>query len=172
MKRILPVFVLTLLMANIAAGQTQYEILVERPGEKTLKGILTRELVEKDTSFKWYAQALRGYTPNAKAVDGLKKNADSIRLLVFMGTWCEDSHMVIPQMFALLDAAGFPKDRVSLVGVDRNKTTLGHLEAALQVTNVPTIMVMKNGKEMGRAVEYGKYGLFDTELAEILMSLK
>jgi hypothetical protein len=168
MKRILPVFVLTLLMANIAAGQHQYEILVERPGEKTLKGIISRDLVEKDTSFRWYADNLKGYTPNAKALDGLKKNADSIRLLVFMGTWCEDSHVVIPKMFALLDAAGFPKDRVSLVGVDRAKTTLGHLEAALDVKNVPTIMVMKNGKELGRVVEYGKYGLFDMELGEIL----
>src|SRR5690606_35052184 len=117
MKRLLPVFVLTLLMAKIAAGQHQYEILVERPGEKTLKGIISRDLVEKDTSFKWYAENLGGYSPNAKALDGLRKNADSSRLLVFMGTWCEDSHHIIPKMYTPLDAAGFPTDRVTLLGV-------------------------------------------------------
>jgi thiol-disulfide isomerase/thioredoxin len=155
-------------MAISAAGQHQYEVLVESPGEKTLKGVISRDLVEKDTSFRWYAENLKGYTPNAKALDGLKKHKDSIRLLVFMGTWCEDSHFVIPKLFSLLDAAGFPMNRVSLVGVDRAKTTVGHLEAALDVKNVPTIMVMKNGKEMGRVVEFGKYGMFDMDLGEIL----
>lgn len=173
MKRLLPVFILTLLLAYGAAGQHQYETLVERPGEKTLKGIISRELIEKDTSFtKWYADNLKGYTPNSRALDGLKKNADSIRLLVFMGTWCEDSHFVIPKLFTLLDAAGFSRERVSLVGVDRAKTTLGHIEAALDVKNVPTIIVMKNGKEMGRVVEFGKSGMFDTDMADIFAAMK
>jgi hypothetical protein len=37
---------------------------------------------------------------------------------------------------------------------------------------VPTIIVYKNGKELGRVVEYGKYGVFDKELAEIINSGK
>jgi hypothetical protein len=85
-----------------------------------------------------------------------------------MGTWCEDSHFVIPKLFFLLDKAGFSRDRVSLLGVDRDKKTLGYLSEALHVTNVPTIIVMKNGKEAGRVVEYGKEGLFDKELGQII----
>ena len=50
----------------------------------------------------------------------------------------------------------FLQDRVTLIGVDREKKTLSHLSEALNVTNVPTIIVLKNGKEMGRVVEYGK----------------
>lgn len=172
MKKILPVFILTLLLANVVSGQHQYEILVENPGEKTLKGIISRDLVENDTAFKWYAENLKGYKPNTKAVDGLRKFADSIQLLVFMGTWCEDSHNVIPKFFTLLDSSAFPKDRLSLIGVDRAKKTLSHLAEALDVKNVPTIIVMKNGKEMGRVVEYGKYGMFDMELGEILGNFK
>ncbi|MBK7291849.1 MAG: thioredoxin family protein [Chitinophagaceae bacterium] len=55
--------------------------------------------------------------------------------------------------------------------MDRAKKTLSHLTEALNITNVPTIIVMKNGKEIGRVVEYGKYGLFDMELGEILKKL-
>jgi thiol-disulfide isomerase/thioredoxin len=102
---------------------------------------------------------------------GLKKNKDSIQLLVFMGTWCEDSHSVIPKFYTLLDSAGFSKDRVTLIGVDRNKTTLSHLTEALDIKNVPTIIVMKNGKEQGRVIEYGKYGLFDIDLGQILKAM-
>ena len=57
------------------------------------------------------------------------------------------------------------------IGVDRDKKTLSHLCEALNVTNVPTIIVMKNGKEVGRVIEFGKYGLFDMELGEILKTL-
>jgi thioredoxin-like negative regulator of GroEL len=42
------------------------------------------------------------------------------------------------------------------------------LSEAFGITNVPTIIVMKNGKEVGRVVEYGHTGLFDKDLAEIL----
>jgi thiol-disulfide isomerase/thioredoxin len=89
-----------------------------------------------------------------------------------MGTWCEDSHYIIPKFYSLLDAAGFSTNQVTLIGVDRQKKTFSHLAEALNITNVPTIIVMKNGKELGRVVEFGKYGLFDKELGEIIGSIK
>lgn len=171
MKKLLPVFISALLLTITANAQNQYEVLVEKPNEKTLKGIISREVLQSDTSFKWYAENLKGYSPNAAAVEGLKKNKDSVQLLVFMGTWCEDSHNIIPKFYSLLDAAGFPQDRLTLIGVDREKKTLSHLAEALNIKNVPTIIVMKNGKEAGRVVEFGKYGLFDKELGEIINSV-
>ena len=152
----------------VSFSQTNYQEIVEKPGEKSLKGIISREILLADTSFHWYAQNLKGYTPNALAINNLKKQADSIELLVFMGTWCEDSQFIIPKLFTLVNASGFPESKLSLFGVDRNKTTISHLAEALKVTNVPSIIVFKNGKEIGRVVEYGKYGMFDKELGEIL----
>ena len=172
MKKIMPVFILTLLLVKIACAQNQYQVLVERPNEKNLKGIISRDLLLKDTSFNWYAENLKGYTPNVAALEGLKRIKDSIQLLTFMGTWCEDSQNIIPKFFTLADAAGFSNDRITLIGVDRQKKTLSHLAEALNIINVPTIIVMKNGKEIGRVVEYGKYGLFDMELGEIFGSIK
>lgn len=171
MKKIIAAVILTLGLATISFAQNQYEVLVERPNEKSLKGIISQEVLLNDTTFKWYAENLKGYTPNASAVAGLKKHADSIQLLVFMGTWCEDSHNIIPKFYSLLETSGFSKDKVTLIGVDRAKKTLSHLTEALNIINVPTIMVMKNGKEIGRVVEYGKYGLFDMEMGEILKKL-
>jgi len=172
MKKIMPVFILALLMNTIAYTQGQYETLTERPGEKTFKGIISKEILLNEPSFKWYAENLNGYTPNAKAMEGLKKHADSIQLLVFMGTWCEDSHFVIPKFYSLTETAGFSKDRITLIGVDRDKKTFSHLAEALNIINVPTIIVYKKGLEMGRVVEFGKYGLFDMDLGEILSAIK
>lgn len=153
-------------------SQNQFEVLPDKNGGKIFKGIISAEILQNEPSFVWYADNLKGYAPNADALSGLKKNADSVQLLVFIGTWCVDSHYIIPKFFSLLSAAGFSGDRVTLIGVDRDKKTLSHLAEALNIVNVPTIMVMKNGKEMGRVVEYGKYGLFDKELGEILNSSK
>lgn len=171
MKKLITVVLASLLVSSSFA-QTQFQVLVEKPNEKTYKGIISQEVLTSDTSFKWYAENLKGYTPNANAIAQLKKNADSIQLVVFMGTWCEDSHFVVPKFFSLLDAAGFSKEKVTLLGVDRSKKTLSHLAEAWNVKNVPTIIVMKNGKETGRVVEYGKYGLFDKELGEIIGSIQ
>jgi thiol-disulfide isomerase/thioredoxin len=167
MKKYTPL-VLLLFVSLLAKAQQPYEVLVERPNEKSYKGTVSKEIIQADTSFKWWAMNQNGYKPNATAMEGLQKGKDSLQLLVFMGTWCEDSQYIIPKLFALTEAAGFSNDRITLIGVDRNKKTYGHLTDALNVINVPTIMVMKNGKELGRVVEYGRYGVFDKELGEIL----
>lgn len=168
MKKIVLSFFLAVTATVYSFSQSQYQVFSEKPNEKTYKGIISREVLEKDTSFKWYAENQANYAPNSLAVEELKKNKDSLELLVFMGTWCEDSHFVIPKFYSLLDASGFPQDRVTLIGVDRNKKTYSHLCEALNIENVPTIIVMKKGKELGRVVEYGTYGLFDKEMGEII----
>jgi thiol-disulfide isomerase/thioredoxin len=167
MKKFVVTAVIVLILATITFAQNQFQVIVERPGEKMYKGIISREALIADTSFKWVSSA-KAYTDDKNAVDGLKKYKDSIQLLVFMGTWCEDSHDIIPKFYSLTDAAGFSQERITLIGVDRQKKTLSHLTEALGIINVPTIIVMKNGKEAGRVVEYGKYGMFDKELGEII----
>jgi thiol-disulfide isomerase/thioredoxin len=169
MKKIL--VILSVLLVSVPAfSQSQFEVLPDKDGGKILKGILPVDILEKDPSFKWFAENQKGYTPQLNAVAGLKKQADSIQLLVFMGTWCEDSHVVIPRLYSLIQQTGFSRDRLTIIGVDRDKKTGGHLTEALNVTNVPTILVMKNGKELGRVIEYGKDGYFDKDLGQILIA--
>jgi hypothetical protein len=169
-KLFVAVFVFITAISHTSA-QMQYEVIPDAEEGKVFKGIITRSLLETDTAMKWYAQNFNAYTPNAEGVQALKAQKDSIQLLVFMGTWCHDSHFIIPKFFNFTDAAGFSQDRITLIGVDRSKKTISHLTEALGIINVPTIMVMKNGKEVGRVVEYGKYGMFDKELGEIIRSV-
>lgn len=152
-------------------AQSQYEVSRDKNGSKVLKGIISRDDIAKDTAFAWYASNQKGYTPNAGALEALKKNATNIQFIVFSGTWCSDSKNILPKFFALTEAANFSQDRITLFGTDRSKKTLGHMAEAMNIVNVPTIIVMKDGKEVGRVVEYGKYGLFDMELAEIIKGI-
>jgi thiol-disulfide isomerase/thioredoxin len=74
----------------------------------------------------------------------------------------------LPKFFKLQEAAGVPDKSVSFFAVDRQKQTLGNVSSVFKITNVPTIIVMKDGKEVGRVVEYGKTGYWDKELADLL----
>ena len=168
MKKILILIIASILVYGSVFAQMQAEISKDQKnGSKILKGIITRQDLEKDTAFAWYAENLKGYHPQTAAVAALQKNPN-IEFIVFMGTWCDDSHFIVPKFFSLLDSASFSQDKVSMFGVDRSKKTLRHFAEAMGITNVPTIIVMNKGKEVGRVVEYGKYGLFDKELAEIM----
>lgn len=166
MKKFIFLSVSLIALTATSFAQTQYEVLKDYNGSKILKGIISRDIITSDSSFKWYKQNLQPYTTGKDAAI-FAKHKDSLQLVVFLGTWCEDSHVIIPKLFPFLDAAGFSNDRLTVIGVDRNKKTMSHLSDAFNVINVPTIIVMKEGKELGRVVEYGHYGMVEKELAEI-----
>ena len=167
MKKI--VFLLSMLLVVYTSdAQNRFETLVERPNEKSLVGVLSREVLSSEITFTWFAENFKAYQPNAGGLATLKNYRDSIQLLAFMGTWCEDSHFIIPRFFAMTEQAGLDPTRIVLMGVNRKKETWGDLTKPLGIVNVPTLIVFRNGKEIGRVVEYGKYGQFDRELGEII----
>lgn len=170
MKLLVIVF---LLLSFNSFSQVQYEVSKDpENGLKTLKGILSREILLNDADFAWMKNDISWYKPNAECVTNLTTVKDTIQLLVFVGTWCEDSQIVFPQLLKMLDQVGFDMKRLTVIGIDRKKTTLGSLTQALGVNKAPTIMVLKSGKEIGRVEEFGKYGIYDKELAEVLVKAK
>ncbi len=171
MRKSLLFSVLFVCLFYTSRSQAPYSVYSEKPNEKTYEGIISRQILLADTSFHWYAENEENCYPNPKTIKALKAQKDSVQLLVFMGTWCSDSHNVIPKFFVLTDSAGFSNDNITLVGVNRKKKTYSHLCEAMGIINVPTIIVMKNGKEAGRVVEYGKNGAYDYDLYEILNAL-
>ena len=153
-------------------AQTEYEVswdLPNHPTVKILKGIINQEVIEKDTSFQWFTVNQKSYQPDTTLIQALKKiNQNKMQLMVFGGTWCEDTQFILPRFFKLAELAEITSNKISLLGVDRAKKTLGNLSEAMGITNVPTIIVLKNGKELGRVVDYGKTGQWDKELAELI----
>lgn len=154
------------------AQQKLYEVSTDKEnGAKVLKGIVTRADIEKDTSFSWFKQNYALGSANAAAIESCTKQAGKFTAVVFFGTWCEDSHNLLPVFYRLMDKAGIPEKDCMLVGTDREKTTLQNLHITYAVTNVPTFIILHNGKEIGRIVEYGKYGVIDKEIGEIVAAI-
>ena len=69
------IFIITVVFfSHSVFAQCQYEVLPDRDGSKLLKGIISKEVLLKDSSYsKWFTDNLKGFIPNAGAVTALKK---------------------------------------------------------------------------------------------------
>ncbi len=167
------IFFMILMVSSglLTFAQTTYEMQTDTVTQgKMMVGVIHKSDLIKEPEFNtWYKESQSIYPePNPEAVKALQAHKDDIYLIIFGGTWCEDTHFVLPKFFRIQEAAGFPEDRIALFAVDRYKQMTNPLAAAMGVTNVPAIIVMKDGKEVGRVVEYGKTGYWDKELAEVI----
>lgn len=133
-----------------------------------LNGLISKYALENESTFTWYGSSRSSYTPDAANITALEKAKAKYKFLIFGGTWCEDTQFILPKFFKLQEMSGFPDASISFFGVNRDKKTLGNMADVFGITNVPTIIVLKDGKEVGRVVEYGKTGKWDTELVSFL----
>jgi thiol-disulfide isomerase/thioredoxin len=166
MKKIF--FALSLLASVTVFAQAPEVSRDSANGSKVLKGFIPKETLATDTAFAWYANGIKSFTPNAESLAALTAHKNDVYVLVFGGTWCEDTHQILPKMYATFQAAGLPDDHVTLLGVDRQKKTIQHLSEIFGVTSVPTFIVMKKGKEVGRIIEYGPTGMPEREIGTIV----
>lgn len=167
MKSLILVLALSVALCN-GWAQTRYETLSERPNEKSIVGFLTKDVLLGEPFANWYQENYAAYQAHKQGLSSLTHYRDSIQILAFMGTWCDDSHFVIPRFYAMASQAGLDEKRIVLIGVNRKKESWGDLTKTFNIINVPTLIVFREGKEIGRVVEYGKYGQFDRELGEII----
>ncbi len=151
-------------------GQAQYEASQDEkhPEVKIVRGLVNKYLIQNDTSFNWYTTSQGYYNPDTATLNAFERARGKIQFVIFGGTWCEDTQFILPKFFKLQEKSGIPDNAITLFGVNREKKSLGNIAEAFNVILVPTFIVMKDGKEIGRVVEYGKTGKWDKELAEIL----
>jgi thiol-disulfide isomerase/thioredoxin len=167
---------LTLIIVAISIitnAQKTYQTYIDKDSTtKIFKGLLSKEVLQYEPSFTWYAPNAQYYNADSATVKILKDKGNLVQIMVFGGTWCEDTQGILPKFFKLSTVAGFNQANITLWGVDRTKKTYGALSEAMGVTRVPTFIVMQNGKELGRVIEYGKTGNWDKEIGEIVALAK
>jgi len=161
----------------LACGSThrtmkiEYQVLKDKD-HKLLVGIINRGLIANDTAFGWFNENSKYGQPDSTAVRVFKLEKRKFRVVVFGGTWCEDTQNLLPKFYQLVDASGYPESKITLIAVDRKKQTINNLHTLYKINNVPTFIVTKDGKEVGRVVEYGTEGDITKELGKIISGMK
>lgn len=108
-----------------------------------------------DVSFKpWFDSRYNEYKIDQEVIEKLKKEINKFTIKGFMGTWCGDSRRETPRFYKILEETGFDQTYFELITVGRNKRTPDNLQEGFDIIRVPTFIFFKDGKEVGRFVEY------------------
>lgn len=126
---------------------------------RVLLGSFSRDSLLNEPFKTWFEAGYNTYVPQPEVIDQLKKcNLKAHSVKVFMGTWCGDTKRELPRFLKILDAIGFPKQNVEIIGVssldDAYKQSPNHEERGLEIYRVATFVFYKNGVEVNRIVEY------------------
>lgn len=122
-----------------------------------LVGNVTRADLKTGPYAEWFEGAYARYQPDTATVDKLRPVLAGVSIEAYFGTWCGDSRRQIPRLARLLDLAGFDDPRLRLIALsDRPmefKQSPGHPEARRYVHRTPTLVIVRDGREIGRIVE-------------------
>lgn len=112
-----------------------------------LEGKITRAQLEE---LSWFKQNYNSYKPSMSVIHELAA-FNKCSLLVVLGTWCTDSHELIPQLFKIVDLMGW--EDFEIIAVDKKKQCSTFDITPLAIEYVPVIFVFQNKKTKGKIVE-------------------
>jgi hypothetical protein len=111
---------------------------------------------------------MTSYEPNPQAVQKIKADDKATTVTLAFGTWCPDSKNYVPKLIKALRAAANDKIQLRLVGVDNQFREPVDTVQPRRITNVPTVIVERGGREIGRIVETPAASTIEEDLASIL----
>ena len=160
--------VLLLMSTNLMAQSPAYDISKdEKEGGLIFNGTITFNDLAKEPSFTWFKPGVDEYKPDEAMVNYLRTYLGNYTMVVFMGTWCDDSHYLIPKLEKVIQLTNYPASQLTMYGVDREKNTKNGDSKKYNITLVPTIILYKDGTEIGRITETTKKNL-ETDLSYII----
>jgi thiol-disulfide isomerase/thioredoxin len=115
-----------------------------------------------------WRSVMKNYEPNAGAVQQIETSDVDTTVTLAFGTWCPDSKNYIPRLLKALHAAANEKIHVKLVGIDNQFHEPVATVQPKRITNVPTVIVERGGREIGRIVETPAAPTIEEDLASIL----
>lgn len=154
--------------AKVTETELQASIIETSETEQgMLVGKFTKEDLQQEPYASWFNSGYENFDPSVEAMETIKENISEYEITAFMGTWCPDSRREIPEFFKILDEAGYDLSKLTIIGVDRSKSTPENLEKGWELDRVPTFIFTKDGKEVNRFVEYAKESI-EEDIARIV----
>lgn len=154
--------------AKVTETENQKPIIEALEAEQAmLVGKFKKENLMQEPYASWFNSGYENFEPADEAMETIRENITEYEITAFMGTWCQDSRREVPKFFKILDEAGYDLSKLTIIGVNRSKSTPENLEEGWELTRVPTFIFTKDGKEVNRFVEYSKKSI-EEDIAEIV----
>ena len=153
MKRIL---LTTALIITIGCSAQKKEVNAMKDEAGNLVGIAEKNNFLNDEEFNaWFTPNYKDYSTDKNVIEKLKNviNKD-LTIKAFIGTWCGDSQDQTPVFYKVLDEVGFEYSNLEMITLNRSRQTPDNLQEGFNIDYVPIFIFFKNGKEIGRFVEF------------------
>lgn len=122
-------------------------------GQEVLIDYCDRAGLESGEFGEYYALEYEDYQVNDSLVKLISKKINDFDITIVFGSWCSDSEQQVPHFYKILDHAGYDDSKLKIIAVNRQKKAAEVHIADLHIELVPTFIIYKKGKEMGRIVE-------------------
>ena len=170
MKRIFMIALLCV-SATIVFSQPINKISKDRNGNPMLEGCCTREALLQEPFASWFVPGYNSYHVDSAVAMQIKPHINNRTFVLFLGTWCGDSKREVPRLYKIFDYIGIQPEQVKLMMVSNHdsvyKQSPTHEEQGKNILRVPTLLVLENGNEINRFVEYPVESL-EKDLLKIL----
>jgi rhodanese-related sulfurtransferase/thiol-disulfide isomerase/thioredoxin len=123
-------------------------------GMDMLVGKITKEDLYRE--FPVFKEKAEGYSPKAEFVEKIRNLNQQTSMILFLGTWCKDSISEAPKFLKTYDLAANPNISLEIYAVNRKKKDGLGMAERFSLERVPTMIFLRDGKEISRIVEYPK----------------
>ena len=144
--------ILSLVMGASLSAQKWY---VDHNEEMQFWGDISIHSLKKAPHADWFNASYEDFNPAKNVV--VAESFKDVTVLVYMGTWCSDSHEWVPKFVKLWEVNGLSTGNINLIGLhngdDTYKQSPDRSELTYGIERVPTFIFLRDGVEIGRITE-------------------
>ena len=156
MKKWIVLSLLIFTASSLAFGQSEInkEIFDEVVQDTILYGYCSVEAFEKSNYKHWFYAEYQAYNADSEILKQLQLlDLEEIELILVLGTWCSDTRREVPRIVKVLRKIDFNMQHLRILCVNSYKEAENTMLFELNIRFVPTLIVKKQGIEVGRIVE-------------------
>jgi tetratricopeptide (TPR) repeat protein len=134
-------------------------LLSAQQKEAHLWGTVTVDSLQKAPYDVWFKKNYADYKPTPSVIEALKAlKINDFKIKIFFGTWCGDTKREMPRLLKVLDAIGFPKEKITFIALSSadsiyKQSDKGE-ERGYNIFRVGCYVIEKNGVEVNRITEF------------------
>ena len=117
--------------------------------------------LKKSPYDEWYIPIYEETVLDEDRVAYLGTLMEGVEILGFIGTWCSDTQIELPNLMKTLNRIDFDQNKLELVGVDEDYQAPDGSNKEWNIERVPTFIFIKDNKELGRFVEFPDESLLE-----------
>lgn len=147
------VFVLIIISIIVVSCSSSYTVHKNEEGELVVVGNLNWGQWQRSAG--WDSYTSKDYIPDPEYINEISSaySPGKHSFILFSASWCGDSEDGMPIIYEILSMAGINFEAVTLYGLDEDKKLPSGRATEMNIEKVPTLIILKDGVEVGRIIE-------------------